>query len=127
MKILLLLLLLGGSPLVACAEMPAILPRKVSTTADFRQLLLATKWSWRNVSAGVPDRECVFMPDGTFRHPNFVAKFTIKGITVVELSRKGGEKAVMTFDPTYQNFEVLDFDQKRRITGQRLPAREEAR
>jgi hypothetical protein len=38
----------------------------------------------------------------------------------VELNRKGGERAVMTFDPTYQSFEVLDFDKKRRITGRRL-------
>ncbi len=106
----------------AFAELPpAPLPEKISTTADFRQLLLATKWSWRNVSAGVPDRECVFMPDNTFRHPNFTARFTIKDINVVELNRKGGEKAVMIFDPTYQSFEVLDFDKKRRITGQRLP------
>jgi hypothetical protein len=26
------------------AELPAVVPAKVSTTADFRQLLLATKW-----------------------------------------------------------------------------------
>ncbi|QIF02995.1 hypothetical protein [Roseimicrobium sp. ORNL1] len=105
------------------AELPPKAPQKVSTEADFRQLLLTNKWSWRNVSAGIPDRECVFMPDGTFRHPNFTAKFTIKDIHVVDLNRKGGERAVMTFSPDYMTFEVLDFDQKRRITGQRLPAK----
>ena len=102
------------------AELPPTAPKKVSTTADFRQLLLTNKWSWKNVSAGIPDRECVFMPDGTFRHPNFTAKFVIKDINVVELNRKGGERAVMTFKPDYMSFEVLDFDQKRRITGERL-------
>ena len=98
-------------------------PEKVSTTADLRQLLLTTKWTWRNVSAGVPDRECVFMPDGTFRHPNFVAKFTIKDITTVLLTRKKDSKpetAVMTLAPDYQSFEVLDFDKQRRITGKRV-------
>ena len=123
MKLLFLALLIL-SPLTLRAELPAVRPEKVSTTADFRQLLLTTKWSWINVSAGVPDRECVFMPDGTFRHPNFVAKFTIKDITTVILTRKKGDKpesAVMTFAPDYQSFEVLDFDKKRRITGKRLP------
>lgn len=85
---------------------------------DFREMLLASKWSWRNVKAGVPDRECVFMEDGTFRHPNFVAKFAIKDIHVVELRRKGG-KATLTFDATYQNFEAIDFE-GHRITGSRL-------
>jgi hypothetical protein len=59
------------------------------------------------------------MPDGTFRHPHFVAKFTIKDANTVELNRKGGERAVLVFDSTYMNFEALDFDQKRRITGSR--------
>ncbi len=124
MKTLFLLALLILSPLTLRAELPAVRPEKVSTTADFRQLLLTTKWTWRNVSAGVPDRECVFMPDGTFRHPNFVAKFTIKDISVVILTRKNGDKpesAVMTFAPDYQSFEVLDFDKQRRITGKRVP------
>lgn len=93
-------------------------PSRVGTTEHFRQLLLATKWSWRNVKAGVPDRECVFMDDGTFRHPNFVAKFKIKDIHVVELIRKGG-KATLTFDETYTRFEAIDFN-KLRITGIRL-------
>jgi hypothetical protein len=97
-------------------------PDHVATTEDFRQLLLATKWSWRNVSAGVPDRECVFMPDGTFRHPHFVATFTIKGINVVELHNKTGT-AILTFDPAYMSFEALDFDKKRRITGVRLSSK----
>ena len=64
------------------------------------------------------------MPDGTFRHSNFVAKFTIKDINVVVLTRKKGDKpetAVMTFAPDYQSFEVLDFDKQRRITGKRVP------
>lgn len=120
----LLLALLILSPLTLRAELPAVRPAKVSTTADFRQLLLTTKWSWINVVAGVPDRECVFMPDGTFRHPNFVAKFTIKDISVVVLNRKKDDKpetAVMTFAPDYLSFEVLDFDKKRRITGKRVP------
>lgn len=124
MKSLLLLALLACAPLSLHAELPAVRPEKVSTTADLRQLLLTTKWTWRNVSAGVPDRECVFMPDGTFRHPNFVAKFTIKDISVVVLTRKKDNKpesAVMTFAPDYQSFEVLDFDKQRRITGKRLP------
>jgi len=119
MKILLTSALLCLLPLALLAELPPPkVPAKVSTTEDFRQLLLATKWSWRNVSAGVPDRECVFMPDGTFRHPHFTARFTIKDTRVVELNRKDG-KAVLTFDPTYMNFEALDFDKARRITGQR--------
>ena len=105
------------SPLLLCAEVPQGVPSRIGTTTDFRQLLLATKWSWRNVSAGVPDRECVFMADGTFRHPHFVAKFTIKDIHVVELTRKGG-KALLTFDPIYTRFEAIDFD-NRRITGSR--------
>lgn len=123
--------MLGLATFATYAEMPAVLPPKVSTTSDFRQLLLATKWSWRNVSAGVPDRECVFMPDGTFRHPNFVAKFTIKDINTVELTKvpnpkdakkiKGAETAILTFDPTYMSFEALDFDKARRITGKRTP------
>ena len=39
----------------------------------------------------------------------------------MELTRKKGETAMMTFAPDYLSFEVLDFDKKRRITGQRLP------
>ena len=123
MKLLLFAFLLCAPPAPG-AELPAVRPEKVSTTANFRQLLLTTKWTWRNVSAGVPDRECVFMPDGTFRHPNFVAKFTIKDINVVVLTRKKDNKpetAIMTLAPDYQSFEVLDFDKQRRITGQRLP------
>lgn len=110
-------LLLCVVALTLLGETPS-LPKRIGTTADFRQLLLATKWSWRNVVAGVPDRECVFMSDGTFRHPNFVAKFVIKDINIVELTRKGG-KAVMTFDKDYQSFEAIDF-QNKRITGKRL-------
>lgn len=105
-------------PLLLCAETPKGVPARVGTTADFRQLLLATKWSWRNVSAGVPDRECIFMDDDTFRHPHFVAKFSIKDMHVVQLTRKGG-KAVLTFDANYTKFEAIDFDNKR-ITGSRL-------
>lgn len=146
MKSLLFLTLLLVSPLTLRAELPAVRPEKVSTTSDLRQLLLTTKWTWRNVVAKVPDRECVFMPDGTFRHPNFVANFTIKDITTVVLTRKKDNKpatntqvihpdgtvvltrrkadkpesAVMTFAPDYMSFEVVDFD-KRRITGKRLP------
>lgn len=113
------ILLLGISlPIVAAETPPAkSIPNKVGTSADFRQLLLATKWSWKNVSAGVPDRECVFMDDGTFRHPHFVAKFIIKSITEVELHKKGG-KAVLTFDSNYKSFEAIDFN-KQRITGSR--------
>lgn len=114
------LALLTGSTTELRADLPPSPPKKVSTTADLRQLLLTHKWSWRNVSANIPDRECVFMTDGTFRHPNFTAKFTVKDIKTVVLNRKGGERAVMTFSSDYQSFEVLDFDQKRRITGQRL-------
>ena len=120
MKYLLLLVLICVSPLAAQSQLPAKEPSKVSTTEDFRNLLLTNKWSWRNVVAHVPDRECVFMPDGTFRHPNFTAHFTIKDINTVELNNKG-KKAVMTFSPDYMSFDVLDFDKARRITGQRLP------
>ncbi len=105
------------APLFTLAATPEI-PERVGTTEHFRQLLLATKWSWRNVQAGVPDRECVFMEDGSFRHPNFVAKFKIKDLHVVELIRKGG-KAVLTFDEGYTRFEAIDFN-KKRITGSRL-------
>ena len=105
------------APLLVSSKPPEI-PSRVGTTEHFRQLLLATKWSWRNVQAGVPDRECVFMEDGTFRHPNFVANFKIKDLHVVELTRKGG-KAVLTFDESYTRFEAIDFNQKR-ITGSRL-------
>jgi hypothetical protein len=121
MKNLLILAFLSALALSTNAQLPTKQPKKISTTADFRDLLLSNKWSWRNVSAGVPDRECVFMPDGTFRHPNFTARFTIKDIKTVELNRKGGERAVMTFNPDYMSFDVLDFDKARRITGQRLP------
>ena len=110
-------LVLLVAPLLVSAKLPEI-PSRVGTTEQFRQLLLATKWSWRNVQAGVPDRECVFMEDGTFRHPNFVAKFKIKDLHVVELTRKGG-KAVLTFNESYTSFEAIDFNQKR-ITGSRL-------
>jgi hypothetical protein len=103
---------------LCAADATSRLPKRIGTTADFRQLLLATKWSWRNVSAGVPDRECVFMADGTFRHPNFVAPFTITELTTVELHAKG-KKAVLTFSPDYQTFEAIDFE-KHRITGRRL-------
>ena len=121
MKHLLTLALICASAFACSAQLPVKEPSKISTTADFRGLLLTNKWSWRNVSAGVPDRECVFMPDGSFRHPHFTARFTIKDIKTVELNRKGGEKAVMTFNPDYMSFDVLDFDKARRITGQRLP------
>ena len=109
---------LPGAPLPV-ADQTKNPPKKISLTEDFRQLLLSTKWTWSNVSANVPDRECVFMPDGTFRHPNFTAKFTIKDMNVVELNLKGGGKAVMTFDSAYMTFEALDFDRKR-ITGHRV-------
>lgn len=105
------------TPLITLAAKPEI-PERVGTTEQFRQLLLATKWSWRNVQAGVPDRECVFMEDGSFRHPNFVAKFKIKDLHVVELIRKGS-KAVLTFDESYTRFEAIDFN-KKRITGSRF-------
>lgn len=120
-----LIILAVSCCLVAAVILPAAepranskVPKRVGTTDQFRQLLLATKWTWRNVVAKVPDRECVFMEDGTFRHPNFVAKFVIKDMHVVELRRKGG-KATLTFDPTYTTFEAIDFD-NRRITGRRL-------
>jgi hypothetical protein len=110
--------LLGIAHATSGAEPSGKPASHVGTKADFLQLLLDTKWSWRNVSAGVPDRECVFMKDGTFRHPHFVAKFKIIDINKVELIRKGG-KAELTFDPSYLSFEAIDFD-KHRITGQRL-------
>ena len=125
MKTFLILSLLGLLPLSLNAQpKPApspnpALPEKVTTTWEFRKLLLATKWSWRNVSANVPDRECVFMEDGTFRHPNFVAHYTIKDVGAVELI-KHGKSAVMKFDPTFTKFEALDFGSARRITGKRL-------
>lgn len=118
MKTLLPLLILLTLALSMRAEMPPKMPAKVSTTEDFRQLLLSSKWMWKNVSANVPDRECVFMPDGTFRHPHFVAKFLIKDIKTVDLVRKDGI-ATLVFDATYTKFEALDFDHKRRITGYR--------
>ena len=121
MNYLAILALICLPAFVAHGQLPTKEPTKISTTADFRDLLLMNKWSWRNVSAGIPGRECVFMPDGTFRHPNFTARFTIKDIKTVELNRKGGERAVMTFSPDYMSFDVLDFDKARRITGQRLP------
>lgn len=82
------------------------------------EFLIGTKWTWRNVSAGVPDRECIFMADGTFRHPHFVAKFTVQDPHVVVLTKKGG-KAMLTFDADFKTFEAVDFD-NRRITGSRL-------
>jgi hypothetical protein len=107
----------GISPKSPKKEQP--LPVKPGgTTMDVRAFLIGTKWSWRNVSAGVPDRECIFMADGTFRHPHFVAKFTVKDPHTVVLTKKGG-KAVLTFDADYQSFEALDFNQVR-ITGGRL-------
>lgn len=127
MKGLLLIAFLGLAPMCLYAQPTPVpprtstaLPKKVTTTWEFRQLLLATKWSWRNVSAKVPDRECVFMDDGTFRHPNFVARFTIRDVGVVELAIKGGKTAVMKFDPTFTTFEALDFGSSRRISGKRL-------
>ena len=105
------------APLAPRKEEPA--PAKPGgTTMDVRAFLIGTKWSWRNVSAGVPDRECIFMADGTFRHPHFVAKFNVKDPHTVVLTRKGG-RAVLTFDANYQNFEALDFNHVR-ITGSRL-------
>lgn len=107
----------GISPEAPKKEQP--LPAKPGgTTMDVRAFLIGTKWTWRNVSAGVPDRECIFMADGTFRHPHFVAKFTVKDPHTVVLTKKGG-KAVLTFDADYKNFEALDFTQLR-ITGSRL-------
>lgn len=94
-------------------------PKRIGTTANFRELLLNTKWTWHNASANVPDRECVFMDDGTFRHPHFVADFVIKDINVVELHKKGGGQAKITFDPSYMTFEAIDFE-NHRITGRRL-------
>jgi hypothetical protein len=117
MKALLMLSCVCLPAFAPCADQPSI-PKKIVTTTDFRQLLLATKWSWRNVSAGVPDRECIFMADGTFRHPHFVAQFKIMDINTVELHKKGG-KAVLTFDKFYTSFEAIDFE-KHRITGRRL-------
>lgn len=108
------------SPLGLMAATPEV-PSRVGTTEHFRQLLLATKWAWQNVQAGVPDRECVFMEDGTFRHPNFTAKFKVKDLHVVELHRQGDKKghAVLTFNASYSAFEAIDFNDKR-ITGKRL-------
>ena len=126
MRIFLICIFICLSPVRLCAQQTAVppktspaLPKKVTTTWEFRQLLLATKWSWRNVSANVPDRECVFMDDGTFRHPNFVARFTIRDVGVVELVKKGGT-AVMKFDPAFMSFEAHDFGGRRRITGRRM-------
>jgi hypothetical protein len=124
MKYLLILAFIFAVSCLTQAQLSAKEPNKIGTTAELRELLLANKWSWRNVSAGVPDRECVFMPDGTFRHPHFTARFKIKDIKTVELNRKKdgkAERAVMNFNPDYMSFEVLDFDKARRITGQRLP------
>lgn len=120
MKALLSLLALLALSVSLRAELPPKMPVKVSTTEDFRQLLQSTKWMWKNVSANVPDRECVFMPDGSFRHPHFVAKFLIKDIQTVDLVRKDGI-ATLVFDSSYTKFEALDFDHKRRITGYRAP------
>lgn len=113
-------------PRKATGEIPPAAPKTEKplpakpggTTMDVRAFLIGTKWSWRNVSARVPDRECVFMADGTFRHPHFVAKFTVKDPHTIVLTKKGG-KAVLTFDADFQNFEALDFNQIR-ITGSRL-------
>jgi hypothetical protein len=110
-------LLLGDGVLFA-ADTAAKIPAKVVTTLDLRELLLHTKWSWKNVSAGVPDRECVFMADGTFHHPHFVATFTIKDLHVVELAAKG-KHAVLTFNQNYTTFEAIDFE-KHGISGKRL-------
>ncbi len=122
MKTLLFAFVAGLLITAALAELPPVMPKKISTTADFRQLLLTTKWSWRNPVGNVPDRECVFMPDGTFRHPHFVAKFTIKDINTVELSKpKEKSPAILTFAADYMSFEGLDFDKERRVSGKRLP------
>jgi len=110
-------LLLGGGTLLQ-AEPPSDIPSKIVTSADFRELLLHTKWTWKNVTAGVPDRECVFMPEGTFRHPHFVAKFTIKDLHTVELAAKG-KHATMNFDAAYASFDAIDFG-KLRVTGKRM-------
>ena len=114
---ILLLSLIACIPTLLRAEESKV-PAHVGTVAQLRELLLATKWSWINVQAGVPERECVFMDDDTFRHPNFVAKFKIKDMRIVELVRKGG-KAVLTFNTDYTAFEAIDFNNKR-ITGKRL-------
>ena len=111
------LALLCFSPLAFAADAKPAIPAKIVTPPDFRELLLHTKWTWKNVTAGIPDRECVFMADGTFRHPHFVAKFTIKDMHTVELAAKG-KHAEMTFDADYKSFEAIDFE-KHRITGQR--------
>jgi hypothetical protein len=116
-RLLVCVVLFCLSPVGPCADKPPVLPRRIGTTADFRQLLLGTKWMWRNVEAGVPDRQCVFMDDGTFRHPHFVAQFTITDIQTVELHKKG-KKAVLNFAADYRSFEAIDFD-KHRITGKR--------
>jgi len=108
----------SSAPGIAAPKEKAVPTKPGGTTMDVRAFLINTKWSWRNVKAGVPDRECVFMADGTFRHPNFVAKFTVKDPHTVVLTRKGG-MAVLTFDADFQNFEALDFN-KIRITGSRL-------
>lgn len=108
----------SSAPAATTPKEKAVPSKPGGTTMDVRAFLINTKWSWRNVRAGVPDRECVFMADGTFRHPNFVAKFTVKDPHTVVLTRKGG-KAVLTFDAEFQNFEALDFNQVR-ITGSRL-------
>ncbi|GEP44276.1 hypothetical protein [Brevifollis gellanilyticus] len=120
MKRLHFLCLLAIAPLALLADKPEV-PSRVGTTEHFRQLLLATKWAWQNVQAGVPDRECVFMEDGTFRHPNFTAKFKVKDLHTVELHRQGEKKgkAVLTFNESYSAFEAIDFNDKR-ITGKRL-------
>ena len=125
MKPFLLLAIFGLAPLSGFAQpkpspapAPGI-PQKVTTTWEFRKLLVLTKWSWRNVSANVPDRECVFMEDGTFRHPNFIARYTIRDVGTVELVNKHGKTAVMKFDPMFATFEALDFGSARRITGKR--------
>jgi hypothetical protein len=111
-------LLISLSLCLAEAQQEKKTPEKPGgTTMEVRAFLIGTKWSWRNVSANVPDRECIFMADGTFRHPHFVAKFTVKDPHTVVLTRKGGQ-AVLTFDAGYQNFEALDFNQVR-ITGSR--------
>jgi len=112
---------LAGLCLLPCslrAEAAPRIPKRISNTEDFRQLLLSTKWAWHNVIAGVPDRECVFMTDDTFRHPGFIARFIITDIHTVELHKKGG-KSVLTFNDDYTKFEAIDF-QKHRITGKRL-------
>lgn len=108
----------SAAPPAAAANEKAAPSKPGGTTMDVRAFLINTKWTWRNVKAGVPDRECIFMADGTFRHPNFVAKFTVKDPHTVVLTRKGG-KAVLTFDADFQTFEALDFNQIR-ITGSRL-------